>query len=89
LLFPPEHKIKKIKKEDGLLDLTADPYKNYLKIQAFSGWPGAYFFTEYNGKKIRVLVKEAKFQNGQLEIKRVIPEGRKEMGYNDFLRGNK
>ena len=35
---------QKITKADGLIDLSANPYKNYLKICAYSGWPGSYFF---------------------------------------------
>ncbi len=76
---------KKIEKEDGLLDLNDDPYKNYLKIKALEGWPGTYFFLD--GK--RVIIKEATFENGELEILKVIPEGKKEMPYSDFLRGQK
>ena len=76
---------KKIEKEDGLLDLNDDPYKNYLKIKALEGWPGTYFFID--GK--RVIIKEAEFKDGKLEILKVIPEGKKEMLYSDFLRGQK
>ncbi len=78
---------KFIKKEDGLLDLNTDPYKNFLKINAFSGWPGTYFFTEKNGKKIRVKIVSASFKDNILLIEKVIPEGSKEMKYEDFLRG--
>ena len=78
---------KKIKKEDGLLDLSADPYKNFLKIRAYDGWPGTFYFAERKGKKIRVIVKEAEFLSGELKIKRVLPEGGKEMNYDDFVRG--
>ena len=79
---------KKIKKENGLLDLNdADPYKNFLKIRAYDGWPGTYYFTERKGKKIRVIVKDAEFLSGELKIKRVLPEGGKEMNYDDFVRG--
>jgi methionyl-tRNA formyltransferase len=78
---------KKIEKEMGLIDLTDDPYKNYLKICALEGWPGTYFFTEKNGKKIRVKVTEASYSDSALTIERVIPEGKKEMAYADFLRG--
>jgi len=79
---------KKVKKGDGLTDLTnEDPYKNFLKIQAYNIWPQAYFFIEKNNKKIRIIIKDAIFKNGQLEILRVLPEGKKEMLYKDFLRG--
>ncbi|MDD5068227.1 MAG: methionyl-tRNA formyltransferase [Candidatus Pacebacteria bacterium] len=78
---------KKIKKEDGLLDLASDPIQNYRKFRAYYGWPGTYFFTEKNAKRIRVVIKEASLKNDVLEITRVIPEGKKEMSYKDFLAG--
>lgn len=75
----------KIKKEDGLIDLLADPKTNYLKYRAYFGWPGTYFFTEKAGKQIRVIIKKASFKDGQFVIERVIPEGKKEIPYLDFL----
>lgn len=76
---------KKITKEDGLIDLTGDPRQNFLKIQALAGWPGAHFFTERNGKKTRVIIKTAKFENGQLIIEHVIPEGKKEISFDQLF----
>lgn len=73
---------KKITKKDGLINLGDDPYKNYLKIQALVGWPGTYFFV--NDKRVKIT--DADF-DGKLIINRVIPEGKKEMKYEDFLRG--
>ncbi len=78
---------KKITKEDGLLDLAGDALMNYKKIKAFDEWPGAYFFTERNGKTMRVRVNDANYKDGKLVITRVTPEGKKEMHYDDFLRG--
>lgn len=78
---------KKISKEDGLLDLADDPMKNLKKIRAFDEWPGAYFFLDHKGKKLRVKVTDARIADGKLELLRVIPEGKKEMGYADLLRG--
>ncbi len=72
---------KMIQKEDGLIDLSADPYQNFLKIQAYHGWPSAFFFAEREGKKIRVKITKASFQNEKLIIEKVIPEGKKEMDY--------
>lgn len=74
---------KKISKEDGLINLEEDDYKNYLKIQALFGWPGTYFFV--NGKRVKIT--DADFTNEKLVINKVIPEGKKEMEYKDFLRG--
>ena len=81
---------KKVEKADGLIDiLTGDPYKNFLQIQAYSTWPHAFFFVQKGEQKIRVIVKEAEFKDGNLIIKKVLPEGKKEMPYEDFLRGLK
>lgn len=81
---------KKVEKTDGLIDIVnGDTYKNFLKIQAYSTWPQTYFFLEKGNKKIRVIIKEAKFVDEKLEILRVVPEGKKEMNYEDFLRGLK
>lgn len=81
---------KKIKKENGLLDIeNGNQYKNFLKIQAFTVWPKTYFFVKKGPNKIRVIIKDAEFNNGILTIKKVLPEGKKEIPYQDFLRGLK
>jgi len=87
---------KKIEKENGELqiDLNSLPTGNkarqdLLKIKAFEEWPTAYFFVERNGKKTRVIITEATLENNSLKILKVIPEGKKEMPYEDFLRGQK
>ncbi len=78
---------RKFKKTDGELDLSGDPYKNLLKIKAFEGSIGTYFFVEKSGKKIRVSIKDAKMEGDKLAITRVVAEGKKEMSYEEFLRG--
>jgi len=78
----------KIRKEDGEIDLEDDGKENWNKYRAFYGWPGVYFFTTKHNKKIRVKIKQATFLNGLFIIKRVTPEGRKEINYDDFLREN-
>ena len=77
---------EKFIKEDGLLDLAADAYKNLLKIRALEGWPGTYAFFERNDKKLRAQILDAHLEQGQLVIDRVKPEGKREMGYQEFLR---
>ncbi|MDO8593918.1 MAG: methionyl-tRNA formyltransferase [bacterium] len=94
---PQEHAqatyTKKLTKADGHLNLLDDPYKNFLKIRAFEGSIGTYFFMEKEGKEIRVIIKSAEFQDlpaqagGKLVITRVVPEGKKEMSYEEFVRG--
>ena len=78
---------KQISKEDGRIDLAADPYTNFRKIQAYHHWPQAYFFIEKNDKNIRVKITHASFEKGVLAILSVIPEGGKEMPYRDFVNG--
>ncbi len=90
---------KKITKEDGLIDLsisdvqhpenipTDRAYDIFRKIQAYHEWPQVYFFIEHDEKKIRVKITSASFENNTLTIDRVIPEGKKEMVYADFVRG--
>jgi methionyl-tRNA formyltransferase len=75
---------KKIRKEDGLMDLGADGYENFLKWNAYRGWPGSYFFIEKNGKKIRVLIREALYEDEQFVMKKLVPEGKKEMSLTEF-----
>lgn len=77
---------KKIEKVDGLIDLKDSPEKNLRKIRSFCVWPGAYFFDEDNK---RIIVKKAHIEDGKLVLERIIPEGKKEMSYADFLRGKK
>jgi methionyl-tRNA formyltransferase len=77
---------KKLEKEDGLIELNGDGYKNYLKFLAYERWPGVYFFTERNGKKIRIKIAGATFTDGVFMVTRVVPEGKKEMSYADFAR---
>lgn len=77
---------KMIEKEDGLIDLGDDPYKNFLKIQAYHGWPSAFFFDNKNEERKRVKITQASFENGKLKIEKIIPEGKKEMPYEDWIK---
>jgi len=89
---------KKVEKIDGLIKLSDDPYKNYLRILAYENWPHAYFEADkkvlinedvFGQKKVRVIIKVADFKDGLLKILRVVPEGKKEMDYESFLNGLK
>ena len=80
---------KKFTREDGQLNLSATPTENYRKILALNPWPGAYFIDQHNNRQIKVKVKKAKLENGELIFERVIPEGRKEASWADYLRGKR
>ena len=80
---------KLIKKEDGLIKLDGPAEENLRKVLAYSTWPGAYlFFKSKRDKEIRVVVKDAEIKDNQFRPTRVIPAGKKEMDWEDFLRGN-
>ncbi len=74
---------QKIKKEGGLVDLVAEPPSMlYNKFRAYAGWPSIFFFV--NGKRIKIT--DAILENGKFIIKKVLPEGKKEIKYEDFLK---
>ncbi|MFA6256742.1 MAG: methionyl-tRNA formyltransferase [Candidatus Paceibacterota bacterium] len=73
---------KKIKKEDGLINLSADPVTNYNKFRAYAHWPRTFLFE--NGK--RIIITDAVLENNTFTIKKVIPEGRKEITWEEFNR---
>ncbi|KKR29796.1 MAG: Peptide deformylase [Parcubacteria group bacterium GW2011_GWC1_39_8] len=80
---------KLIVKEDGRLDLKDNAEINLRKVLAYSTWPGAYiYFKRKNGEEIRVVIKDAVVKDGVFSPTRVIPAGKKEMNWQDFLRGN-
>ena|SRR3989344_169462 len=80
---------KKIKKEDGLLDLNDNPVKNYNKFRAYAHWPRIFYFK--NGK--RIIVTQAKLENDPLDsargkqfvIEKILPEGKKEQDYQNSI----
>jgi methionyl-tRNA formyltransferase len=76
---------KKIKKEDGLINPSGNPIDNYNKYRAFSGWPGIFFFVNQKDKQVRVKITHARYENDSFIIERVIPEGKKETDYKNFL----
>ncbi len=86
---------QKIQKEDGLINLNETPEMTEKKIRAFTPWPGAYIFID--GK--RLIIAQAEIihshtknfgvgASNALKIKRVKPEGKNEMSFEDYLRGN-
>ena len=91
---PQEHShatyTKKFTKADG--ELTLDPfalptgdsaYKLLLKVRALTGFPGTFFM--YGGKRVKVTA--ATIENDTFVIERVIPEGKSEQLFSEYLRG--
>lgn len=79
----------KIEKEDGQINLEDNPEKNLRKIRAYHQWPVAFCFFERNGQKIRVNIKSAHIEDEKLILEKVVPEGKREMPFADFMRGQK
>ncbi|MFC1802174.1 methionyl-tRNA formyltransferase [Patescibacteria group bacterium] len=84
---------KKIKTTDAEINLNKNPLENFRKIQSYGDNPKPYFFIKNKNnpdKKIRVIIKEADYKDGELILKKLIPEGKKEMDYktltNNFLK---
>lgn len=86
---------KKFNDSDALLDVDERGLPTgrqaFLKIQAFDKSPRAHFFTKGpstgSGQAKRVIVTEAAWKDDKLEILKVLPEGKKEMGYEEYQRG--
>lgn len=76
-----------IEKKDGEINLAGDALRKWRTFLAYSVWPGTFFFTEKAGKKIRVKIVAAEYKNGVFTPTKVVPEGKKEMAYRDFMRG--
>lgn len=77
---------KMVKKEDGAVDLSTSKVIVDRKIRAYDEWPKAYIIV--NKKRVQLLSGHFE-ENGDFIIDRVKPEGKKEMSYQDFLRGYK
>jgi methionyl-tRNA formyltransferase len=76
---------KKIKKEDGLVNLLEEqPSVLYNKFRAYASWPRIFFFS--NGK--RIIITDAVLENNQFVIKKVLPEGKKEISWEEFKKTN-
>ena len=76
---------KKIKKSDGEINLKNEPIKNYNKFRAYAEWPRTFFFE--NGK--RIIITDALLEDGYFSIKKVLPESKKEIAYQEFLKTRK
>jgi len=67
---------KKISKADGEIKLSDSDESKWLKYRGYFGWPGIFYFDE-NGKRNKITF--ATFENGKFIIKKIIPEGKKEI----------
>jgi len=88
---------RKIKKEDGsiepLIILGKESNAEKVteaerKVRALNPDPGTFTILKIHGKDIRIKIKKAHVANSALIPDLVIPEGKKEMSWSDFLKGH-
>ena len=84
----------KIEKSLGEITLETKAYEVLRKYRALTPWPGIYFFIQHKDKLMRVKVTNVDMQkeitkdtDASEVILQVIPEGKKEIGWDDFERG--
>jgi methionyl-tRNA formyltransferase len=80
---------RKISKAERELSLSAPALENWNKYRAYAESPGTHFFVEKDGVRTRVKIVRAKLEDGAFVIERVIPEGRKETDFAEFMRNSK
>lgn len=71
----------KLKKEDGLIDLSAPAESNWNKYRAYADTIGTYFVR--SEKRVKII--EAQFTDDVFTPTRVVPEGKQAISYKDFL----
>lgn len=77
---------KKIKKEDGLINLETDPAQTiWNKYRAYAIWPRTYFFINRDDKPMRVILTGAMMHNNVLTFTKLLPEGKKEITRKEFV----
>jgi len=78
--------VGKIHKSEGELQIPGNDLLNWRKYRAYFESPGTYFFVRKGDTSVRVKIAKARFENGVFTPERVIPEGKREMAYEDFVR---
>jgi len=79
---------KIIKKEDGEINWKKPAQEIERQIRAFNSWPGAFTFIQKKGKKIRIKICQAELsKDNKLIIKKLQPEGKKPMSFEEFKKG--
>ncbi len=76
---------KKIRKEMGELSLRGDATENWNRYRAYAESPGTYFFMEKDGKRLRVKIRTARFEDGVFAPELVVPEGKSETAYRGLV----
>ena len=71
----------KLTKEDANLTNITDDREKWNRYRAFYGWPGSFIFDG----DTRLKITQARFEDGQFIIERIIPAGKNEMDYRQYI----
>ncbi|MDD3773786.1 MAG: methionyl-tRNA formyltransferase [Patescibacteria group bacterium] len=79
---------KQIEKTDGRVNFKKETAREiFNKFRAFYIWPGIYFELNYPSSIKTIKITDLALKNKKLLIKKVLPEGKKEMDFQSFLNG--
>lgn len=74
----------KIQKADADLTNDSDEVRD-RKYRAYYGWPGSFIMSD----GLRLKITKARYENNKFIIERIIPAGKKEMDYQQYLNNKK
>jgi methionyl-tRNA formyltransferase len=75
---------KKIPKSAGELSLDGNAEDTWNRYRAYAESPGTYFFREKDGRRARIKIVTARYEDGQFVPERVIPEGKRETDFSSL-----
>ena len=80
---------KFVKTSDGEIKLTDNIENIKNKFRAYTPWPGIFFMHKHNENEIRVKISDLDIDAKEIDllIKKVIPQGKKEMTFESFKNG--
>lgn len=70
-----------IKKSDGEIHLSENSITLWRKYRAYHPWPGIFYF---DSSEKRIKITQAEFDKGEFKIKKIIPEGKKEIQWEQY-----
>lgn len=76
----------KIQKSNGRLSHDDTAYTKWNKYRSYIEWSSTYFYATRNGKRIRVKVNKAIYENKLFIIQQVTPDGKRKQTYDEFIR---
>lgn len=79
---------KLLERDDGRISIHDLPDAIERKFRSYDPWPGIWTIASTPTREFRVKLIEVGVESGALVIRRVQPEGKRSMSYDEFLRGH-